>query len=152
MTLYMKADIHAKWMEELRSGKYRQGSGELHYIGYKRSEDGTPEPSDERFCCLGILCKMAADAGAVEAEIGRSVVAYGGDGETTYLPEQVIEWAGLKYEGERVHTNSNIEESRGILVASPDGRVETSSLAVMNDSGVPFDEIADVIKNEIIPV
>lgn len=151
MTLFMKADIHERWIEELRSGKYRQGGGELHYISYWRSETGLPEPRYEKFCCLGVLCKMAADAGAVETEIGRNVVAYGGEGETTYLPEQVIEWAGLKYEGERQYTNSDIEESRGILTNTKDAR-EFRSLAVMNDSGVPFDEIADVIRDEIIPV
>lgn len=152
MTLYMKAEIHAKWIEELRSGKYRQGSGDLHYIGYSRAEDGTPAPSEERFCCLGVLCEMAVEAGAVEAEYGRSAVAYGGDGETTYLPDAVIEWAGLRYEGERQYTGSPVEEARGILISSPDGRAQSRSLAVMNDSGVPFDEIADVIQAEVIPV
>lgn len=152
MTLYMKADIHAKWIDELRSGKYVQGRGDLHYIGYVRSEDGTPEPSNEKFCCLGILCKMAADAGAIEAEDGASVVRYGVEGESTYLPDEVVEWAGLKYEGERAYANSQVEEARGVLVATRDNRVQPRSLAIMNDGGVPFDEIADVIQTEVIPV
>ena len=39
----MNAEIKARWIEALRSGKYQQG------IGYLRSKN-------DRFCCLGVLC------------------------------------------------------------------------------------------------
>ncbi len=43
----MNADIKVKWVEALRSGKYRQGIGEL------RSRD-------DKYCCLGVLCDIVA--------------------------------------------------------------------------------------------
>ena len=39
----MDTQIKEKWVTALRSGKYRQGHGQL------RSED-------DKFCCLGVLC------------------------------------------------------------------------------------------------
>ena len=38
----MNAEVKAKWLEALRSGKYKQGQGRL------RSRDN-------KFCCLGVL-------------------------------------------------------------------------------------------------
>lgn len=151
MTLSMKADIKERWVEELRSGKYIQGGGDLHWIG----PVGNREKAQERFCCLGILSKMCAEAGAVVAEKDDHMytVAYGESMDTAYLPKEVVEWAGLVYDGERQYTDAPIEEARGILhtglhVPSQDVR----SLAMMNDSGVPFEEIAQVIEDEVIGV
>lgn len=42
-------EIHRKWIEALRSGKYKQGSGV-----YCRYHDGEPH-----YCCLGVLAKVA---------------------------------------------------------------------------------------------
>lgn len=41
----MKADLKAKWLEALRSGKYEQGRGALLDGG--------------KYCCLGVLCEVA---------------------------------------------------------------------------------------------
>lgn len=38
----MGADLKAKWVEALRSGKYKQGKGRLR-------------DTDDNFCCLGVL-------------------------------------------------------------------------------------------------
>lgn len=45
----MKKEIAEKWTKALRSGKYKQGTGELRaYI------------TDEvQFCCLGVLCEIS---------------------------------------------------------------------------------------------
>jgi hypothetical protein len=40
----MKAELKKKWVEALRSGKYKQNRDSLRY------EDG--------FCCLGVLCDV----------------------------------------------------------------------------------------------
>jgi hypothetical protein len=41
----MNKELKAKWVEALRSGKYKQGKGML------RNEKG-------QFCCLGVLCDI----------------------------------------------------------------------------------------------
>lgn len=48
---YPKMDpvVKAKWLEALRSRKYKQGTGTL-----KRLVNGS-----EQYCCLGVLCEVA---------------------------------------------------------------------------------------------
>lgn len=43
-------ELKQKWLDALRSGKYKQGRKALHSDKY---EDG------DRYCCLGVLCKVA---------------------------------------------------------------------------------------------
>jgi hypothetical protein len=45
----MKAELKSKWVEALRSGKYKQGRGLL--------KEGA------QYCCLGVLCKIAGIQG-----------------------------------------------------------------------------------------
>jgi hypothetical protein len=77
------AEVRSAWADALESGKYKQG--------HERLRDG------DKFCCLGVLCDLAAQAGvgvweeegyfnASESRFGRSNVA---------LPDPVVEWAGL---------------------------------------------------------
>ena len=42
----MKKSIAMKWVEALRSGKYKQGTGELH------------NKKENTYCCLGVLCAI----------------------------------------------------------------------------------------------
>lgn len=41
----MNPELKAKWVEALRSGEYKQGAGRFEKNG--------------KFCCLGVLCKVA---------------------------------------------------------------------------------------------
>jgi len=43
----MKKKLAKKWVEDLRSGKYKQTDGEL------KNSDG--------YCCLGVLCMIGSD-------------------------------------------------------------------------------------------
>lgn len=43
--ILMDSELKAKWVEALRSGKYKQGKDKLRTI-------------DDRFCCLGTLCDV----------------------------------------------------------------------------------------------
>lgn len=40
----MREDIKELWVTALRSGEYKQGTGQLNYSGH--------------FCCLGVLCEV----------------------------------------------------------------------------------------------
>lgn len=152
MTLKMKADIKQQWIDALRSGEYKQGSGDLHVIKLTG-----PEDVEERFCCLGILSLMCKNAGAVtsnETERSGHQVAYGSTSEIAYLPQEVIDWAGLEYEGRREYTKSKSEEPKGVLtIGTREGRYRDGvSLSVMNDTGHSFEEIAQVIEDQVVGV
>jgi len=43
----MNQEVKAKWVEALRSGKYKQGRKTLKHAG--------------RYCCLGVLCEVAGE-------------------------------------------------------------------------------------------
>lgn len=117
----MKADVKAKWLEALRSGKYGQAHNVL------RSGDG------ERFCCLGVLCELHS------LETRSADWRPNTDGEFEYignvtaLPLEVQRWA-------RVRTAS-INLRRTVS--------DCSTLAELNDSGANFKEIADVIEKQL---
>ena len=49
----MTPELKAKWLAALRSGEYVQGTGHFE--------------KDRKFCCLGVLCKVAGEpTGTVE--------------------------------------------------------------------------------------
>lgn len=62
----MNQEIKQKWVEALRSGKYKQGKRVLR--------------SGDKFCCLGVLCE---------------VVGIDYNGNLPYLPSDVMKLAGL---------------------------------------------------------
>jgi hypothetical protein len=146
MPLSMKADIKKRWIKELESGEYTQGAGNLHERGYD-IPNVLNEPRPDKFCCLGVLCKMAHDEGVVdvsnEDEPG-TIVYYNGEG--AYLPPKVIEWAGLSYVGERLISDQHFEEQRGVF------SLDDESLVEMNDKGRPFEVIANTIRGRIVGV
>jgi len=80
----MNKVIKAKWKKALTSGDYEQTTQAL------RNEDG--------FCCLGVLCDVYIQEKGIDWEkpaftnrMGRSYIL----GESTKLPVEVQDWAGL---------------------------------------------------------
>lgn len=144
MSLKMKSQVLDEMVKRLRSGKYEQGSGYLRL----RHTGG------DRFCCLGILCEMAAEEGVVErvdaAGEGR-VVKYkdpGANGShATFLPAAVIEWAGMVSDLEKSLQGEYIYEEQGAY-----GEDGTQTLAYMNDNGTEFHEIADWLETHVVRV
>lgn len=61
------------WVRALRSGKYGWGKGQLN-------------PSEGKFCCLGVLCEVA---------IRRGIIDSYPEGEG-FPPPKVRSWVGLK--------------------------------------------------------
>ena len=117
----MNKEIKQQWIAALTSGKYKQGGGQL------RSENN-------KFCCLGVLCNLHAQAhpeiAAMETFRGEYL------GEAAFLPDAVIEWAGLD--------SPNGVYTRGAYASSKD--VET--LAADNDCGYSFRHIAKIIEEK----
>ena len=111
----MKKEIAEKWVAALRSGDYTQHRGSL------------TNPPRTRHCCLGVLCEVAIEEG-VELGVSSRWGEY--DGENSFLPPCVMEWA-------------DIEEIDGRFVRAIDEDVYC--LVSMNDIGYSFSQIANAI-------
>ena len=120
----MNQTIKQKWVDALRSGEYEQGTGCL-------------KNSSGKYCCLGVLCDLAAKEGIVRErwERGSSFtqLQYYYDGESSFLPKSVSKWADLDDILEQVE----YKDSARILYT-------------LNDVvGLTFDEIADLIEEQL---
>ena len=93
---------------------------------YKQGKHRLRSDADE-FCCLGVLCDISP---AARWNGTRAVGDSGGieDASIIDLPRSVQHWAGLPTTGPVV--------KRG-------------SLSALNDQGVPFSEIADLIERDL---
>lgn len=119
-----------RWVEALESGKYRQGRGYLNREG--------------RFCCLGVLCELAADEGVVDrvtrVGLDGNYVNYGGC--SAVLPDEVISWAGLASPNPPVR----YQDTYG-----GDSFLRVSDLVFENDgNGRTFWEIANLIRTNYL--
>lgn len=74
----MNPEVKKVWINELRSGRYKQTDGALR--------------RDGRHCCLGVLC-ATSKAGKWEERGFGGEYRYGG--ATGFPPLPVIEWASL---------------------------------------------------------
>lgn len=113
----MKKDIAESWVKALRSGLYEQGDGALRLDGIK-----------PRYCCLGVLADLGVRAGALS---NRALVG-------TYLDYETITWAGVQ-SGCDPHFRRPEPEDQG---SDP----EQTRLSWLNDRGISFGEIADLIE------
>lgn len=138
----MNPEVKPLWTADLLSGEYRQGTGELRTPGPPSLGDG--------FCCLGVLSDRGAKLGICQAfhpEDDPRAWAYGNPVDhtagvtnainTAYVPASIMVWADL---------GSN---NPSVKLASDDPLYENygpdTTLAGLNDAGVPFAEIARVI-------
>lgn len=123
----MKADIKKRWIAALRSGEYQQGQGYLR-------------PTENSWCCLGVLCDLYAKDGHAEWRAGSQFYEFVYDNlafpATGVLPTPVIKWAGL----------ADVCVDYIPLVDDGDAH---RSLAGMNDSGVSFQRIAALIEEQL---
>ena len=123
-TQYTPAEIreHRRmWVEALRSGAYKQGTGYLCQV---------TETGERYYCCLGVACEVAGAAATqtVKTHGGVEVVVYD-EGQSTILPLGVTEWLGV------VGQNPCVPTSHG-----------GAALSHLNDyEHWGFDQIADAI-------
>jgi hypothetical protein len=130
------------WLNALLSGEFPQGAGRLCILPPGSDED-TPQSNNPGevdgdvimntlrtgYCCLGVAAEVAVRAG-VDVEvttthlIDRRIVKHY-DAYDAYLPDKVVQWLGFQM------SNPDVDRWR--------------SLAMLNDSGVSFEDIAKVI-------
>lgn len=118
----MNSEIKKLWVSALRSGNYKQGGGALC-----RWIDGRLT-----YCCLGVLCEIAVDHDVTaKYKLLDGVHIYGD--ASAGLPEQVQQWADLKY------TNPPVDI----------GDRHTSLIQLNDDDGLSFSQIADIIEAKL---
>lgn len=123
MTTWTKEEqaAHRKlWVEELRSGRHRQGQKVLRQI-------------DGSMCCLGVACIVSGltDGWHDDHDGGLCPVIEGIRKSKFYAPSEVRSWLGLT------------DDAGGFYVNG-----DRRALADLNDGGSTFAEIADVIESE----
>lgn len=79
----------------------------------------------EAFCCLGVLTDIYLDSVGLTWSSVKRV-------RNETLPEYVAEWAGLE------------ETDPSVTIGDT-----PTSLATLNDTGVPFERIGHIIKNQL---
>jgi hypothetical protein len=145
--LKLKPEVKQLWLEGLRSGDFPQCSGKLsNGVGY---------------CCLGVLSELAHREGVIAREEQQNTwkpvsgggtrtetsVHYGAYAASNYLPREVADWAFEEYDPNVVYwENPRVKDPR------PEGhlmKVEVTSLAELNDEGFTFEEIADVVEEQL---
>lgn len=135
----MNKIIKEKWLEALRSGEYNQTKGMLR--------------DDKGYDCLGVLCNIHSE------ETGKGV--WKRDGNLFYyisLPEMSGKCLNL---GDDVISWSEVDTSEVKITISPEHLLKLSekyykiyggnlsqdpTLTELNDSGIPFEEIANIIE------
>lgn len=130
----MNPEIKADWVKSLRSGEYQQGVGALR-LTFDR---------ERRFCCLGVLADRAVLAGVVPGWQGHDSSPEASIyGEWQVLPEAVGAWAGLW------DTNPLVRVAKPSEDYPWTWSERTESLAELNDDGLTFAEIADLIEEQL---
>ena len=127
----MKKSVMKKWVAALRSGEYAQTKGALCKEGEKY----------DRFCCLGVLTELyIQDHNAKKKKNAKKQIGWEKsltDKELCFNEEEAVlanavkEWAGVRtYHGELAH--------------------KRDVLTVLNDRGMSFKRIADIIEDNYI--
>ncbi len=139
MSRKMDPGIKAKWLAALRSGEFTQGR---NYLAMGAT-----------YCCLGVLCELAARAGVVDKRLHSGYEdeqhaprLYGSN--LSELPSPVMLWADL--DGDPlVIVDALPVKSLGVAIPNELLSEEKVTLAALNDAGVLFREIADIIEREL---
>lgn len=121
------------WIDALRSGKYKQGMGVLCGL----TTDGKKE-----YCCLGVLADHFVSPNKVKFD--SKAKDYGYDQEFSYLPSNIKEALYLRSNAGEIDIKLLKEEWRLNIQPFMDGTKAT--LAMLNDEGFTFTEIADLIE------
>jgi hypothetical protein len=116
----MNSQIKQKWIDALKSEEYQQTSSHLH--------------TEQGYCCLGVLCDLyAKEKNNDEVQWDQYDDHYEISGEGLVLPGEVREWSGLSDND----------------VFYYDERKMPIYLAALNDGGMNFNQIAQVIEENI---
>lgn len=134
------------WLEELRSGNRQQITGYL---------SGENEHGETGFCCLGVATTLAGLAPDCDENSGHD---YYGTVDPQYLtlPLEAQEWLGVTTGDPWLNFDPNEEADwiyletvagSGFVQEYRDNGAEHLTGALLNDQGVTFEQIADLIEH-----
>lgn len=94
----MNKKIKAKWIKALKSGDYKQGTGQLR-------------DKDNNFCCLGVLCNLYAQD---NPEVAKHETDPQKFKDCFSFPPDIVssDYAGLDYEVESVLAVMNDQQGK----------------------------------------
>lgn len=127
----MNPEIKQEWIEALRSGDYKQTQEAL------KDQNG--------YCCLGVLCDIAVNQGIVQWGEPDVMGCHPIDGEFDHLPEKVVDWVNDK----STQVSGFINGEGRLPYAYPVGETYCQTLIGLNDAGLPFESIADIIEKSL---
>jgi hypothetical protein len=144
----LRPDVRRAWTKALRSDRFRQGRGRLarsyvpitdvNTVDLTSTSDATLDVPTAEFCCLGVLCVLALEAGVdVRTELRRSLtdrhltLTQLFDGRDSYLPTSVTTWSGLRAPNPVIRVTA---------------ATTYTTLSMLNDRGTPFVDVADAIE------
>lgn len=123
----MNKKIKKLWVKALRSGKYKQGKGQLR--------------TKNSFCCLGVLCdlhnKKNKENNWKKDEDGYSDFSY--LGSEASLPEIVQEWAELKDDNPDITISQKVNTTLA--------QINDGVLGIIKSKN--FKQIANIIEKQL---
>lgn len=141
----MDAAIKAEWVKRLRSGDYEQVAGYLKKKDYDSGE--------YRYCCWGVLCEIAVEAGIVDEHDRDGEVYFGKERTDSAMPVGLVyDWAKLSSSPEIQVVNPLYHGDREDSDWDEDyiePEFTSSTLEDQNDTGHDFLEIADYIEAQL---
>ncbi len=123
----MDVQVKAEWVAELRSGVRQQGKGALNH-------------NNNKFCCLGVLCDLLKDRinGQWVKADGRNLLFVMGEYDPkSHIPNDTTDYSSQSYLPRRLREQLGIEAAAALR------------LARLNDEGRTFDEIANIIEQDM---
>lgn len=125
-------EVKEEWLKRLRSGQYKQGTASL------RTE------TDE-FCCLGVLCDIYAERvpNSFQWTLDEDAKAYHFGKFFGFPPDAVTKWAADAL------TQHLPVKGRSVKLTEIGYGNSEISLIAMNDYGATFEEIANIIEEEL---
>ena len=158
--MQINQDVKQRWVKDLRANADKQGTGAL------RRSHRTAQKHDT-FCCLGRLCELAVKDKVIppprrEKSTDESLYAYNNRDDdphdpysnTGCLPRDVMDWAGIP---EALGDNVRIKiDPSALRPATLQALTKVAGLSYLNierawalselnDAGVPFPVIAEIV-------
>lgn len=136
----MNLEIAKQWTAALRSGEYKQTTECLH--------------NANGHCCLGVLTELfmkQPDSGMIRDDGGYESIYRWGEGavETAALPRPVLDWAEISSRIGELGDTELTAPLQSLVADDVNDRdiddCDPESLTCLNDEGMTFAQIADVI-------